>query len=505
MTEDKVIKNEESISKNTCDKYDYIIAACCGGLAGVIDAIFVGDPSSSKLGDAVDSTADGFVKRAAQFFWKNDKRSSKEGKRKTKPESLNQCVSYLEQAFPVNYDARYAKDLDVAEGVLESMSSTNHHLYSLAHSPDIIGLVFSIIDQYSEDGSASFIDKGHVIHVVPKKTSGAVPYLHGSDHKSKLFCGFVNWIGHMLSDMVGSSSTRQQGKEGRGMGLPMPFYNMFLRCDFGDFNGNTLAETMIRVYEEGYDLRFGIAASIPLFIEELMIRAIWVIRQKFFKKKEWKECLPSAKHGDLRIMLLVGNGAFCLVDGTEAAVHGVKERSWVSFICHLNIAGWTRFAILVIKEAAIRMKILVAEDDLFMEKIFGQLSEADKQKITEFVKIAKELISARDYVQTLKKSLEDYKLAKEERIRIEAECQASIANLQQYRLEMTNSVEQYLESYLVAFGKGFDLMDEGIAENDSGKYIQGNVIIQKQLGYDTQFETGEEFDGLMDSDDSFVL
>ena len=121
-----------------------------------------------------------------------------------------------------------------------------------------------------------------------------------------------------------------------------------------------------------------------------MIRAIWVIRQKFFKKKEWKECLPSAKHADLRVMLLVGNGAFCLVDGTEAAIHGIKDQSWVSFICHLNIAGWIRFTILVIKEAAIRIGILIADqDDPFMEKIFGKLSEADKQRITKFVSIAK--------------------------------------------------------------------------------------------------------------------
>lgn len=173
---EEMITKEEGLIKNNCDKYDFIIAACCGGLAGIIDVIFVGDPSSSKIGDAVDNAADGFVKKAAQFFWKNDKRSTKDGKSKHMPESLNQCINYLEQAFPVNYDARYAKDLNVAEGVLDGMGPRNHHLYSLAHSPDIIGLIFSIIDQFSEDGSASFIDKGHIIHVVPKKTSGAVPY-----------------------------------------------------------------------------------------------------------------------------------------------------------------------------------------------------------------------------------------------------------------------------------------------------------------------------------------
>lgn len=78
---------------------------------------------------------------------------------------MEECISYLEQAFPVNYDARYAKDLVVEDGVLSGMRPLNHHLLSLAHSPDPIGLIFSIIDQFM--GYATFIDKGKIIHVLP--------------------------------------------------------------------------------------------------------------------------------------------------------------------------------------------------------------------------------------------------------------------------------------------------------------------------------------------------
>lgn len=63
-----------------CDKYDYMIAAFCGGIAGLVDVFFVGDPLNSVLGKNVDKAADGFVKKAAQFFWKNDQRTT--GKRK---------------------------------------------------------------------------------------------------------------------------------------------------------------------------------------------------------------------------------------------------------------------------------------------------------------------------------------------------------------------------------------------------------------------------------------
>lgn len=375
-----VYKDEWAHAK--CDKYDFMIAAFCGGAAGLIDVFFVGDPLTSKLGRSVDNVADGFVKKAAQFFWSNDKRTS--GKNKHMPETLEQCISYLEQAFPVNYDARYAKDLNVEDGVLSGMRPLNHHLLSLAHSPDPIGLIFSIIDQFM--GYATFLDNGKLIHVVPKKTSGAIPYMQGTNLPSMLFCGFVNWIGHIISDLVGSSSTRKAGKTGRGAGIPMPFYELFLACNFGDFDGKTLAETMVKVFEEGYDFRFGTTMAIPVVLEEVMIKSIWVIRQKFIRKKSWKESLPTREHADLRIMLIVGNGTLCAIDGIDAAAHGlIKGGNVVSFICHLNLVGWSRLVMLVLRELAIRLGPVINEViDRFLDSVLGILTPAEKDRIINF-------------------------------------------------------------------------------------------------------------------------
>ena len=343
-------KNEWQKAK--CDRYDYLIAAFCGGVAGLVDVFFVGEPLTSKLGKSADKVADGLTKKAAQMFWAKDTRQS--GKPRKMPQTLEQCISYLEQAFPVNYDARYAKDLVVDEGVLAGMSPSNHHLLSLAHSPDPIGMIFSIIDQFT--GYATFVDKGKVIHVISNKTSGAIPYMQGTSLTSMLFCGFVNWIGHLMSDLVGSSSTRKIGKTGRGAGIPIPFYELFLACDFGNIDGKTFSETMIRVYEEGYDARFAATMAIPVVMEELMIKVIWMVRQKFIRKKTWKECFPTKEHADLRIMLIVGNSALCIVDGADAAVHGVTKGGFnvVSFICHLNLVGWVRLVTLVLRELRIR-------------------------------------------------------------------------------------------------------------------------------------------------------
>ena len=371
--------NKDEWKNAKCDKYDFMIAAFCGGVAGLIDVFFVGDPLTSKLGKSVDKTADELVKKAAQQFWKNDKRIS--GKPKKMPQSLEQCIGYLEQSFPVNYDARYAKDLYHEEGVLSSMSPRNHHLLSLAHSPDPIGLIFSIIDQFR--GYATFVDKGKIIHLVPKKTSGAIPYMQGTDLPSMLFCGFVNWIGHLLSDLAGSSSTRRVGKTGRGAGIPMPFYELFLACEFGNIDGKTFAKTMTEVFENGYDLRFAVTMSIPVILEELMIKVIWTIRQKFIRKKTWKESFPSKEHADLRIMLLVGNGTLYLVDGVDAAIEGTNV---VGFICHLNLVGWVRFITLILQELKIRFGPVI--DKVIRQFISDAMTEiksaSDKRHIEEF-------------------------------------------------------------------------------------------------------------------------
>ena len=372
----KIEENDWAHAK--CDKYDYMIAAFCGGAAGLVDAFFVGAPNASKLGTKVDNVADGLVKHASQLFYKFDNRP---GKPRKAPESLVQCISYLEQAFPVNYDARYARDLMVEEGVLSGMRPGNHHLLSLGHSPDLIGLVFSIINQFY--GFATFVDHGHLIHAVPAKTSSAIPYLQGGDFVSRLFCGFVNWLGHLISDLAGSSSTRRDGI-GRGAGIPMPFYELFLACDFGNIDGKTFAETMIQVFEEGYDFRFAATMAIPVVMEELMIKVFWMIRQKFFRHKEWKESIPTKQHADLRVMILVGNATLCVVDGVDAGIRSGGNA--VSFILHLNIIGWIRLIMLVLKELYIRYGSIIKKALAdFMNQVLMYLQNAgEKQRIVEF-------------------------------------------------------------------------------------------------------------------------
>ena len=83
---------------------------------------------------------------------------------------------------------------------------------SLGHSPDIIGLFFSILNQFTS--TSTFLSNGQLITIETNTYE-----LQGHNFISKLFCGVTNWFGHIMSDIAGSS-----GAAGRGSGVVIPFY-----------------------------------------------------------------------------------------------------------------------------------------------------------------------------------------------------------------------------------------------------------------------------------------
>ena len=103
------------------------------------------------------------------------------------------------------------------------------------------------------------------------------------------------------------------------------------------------------------------------------------------------------------------------------------------------------------------------------------------------------------------KALDDLRLARESRMRVEAECQRSIEMIRAYRMEAEQRVSEYMNEHLDAFQSGFAAMDQAILANDPDGYIAGNVQIQQMLGAEIQFTNQEEFDALMDSDEDFIF
>lgn len=334
------------ITDDKCDKYDYLAAIACGAIGGLVDIFLVGTPGNSKLGDWTDKQVGKAVMSfAKKMGWKPSDNNANNVKSAIGfLEHSSKKTSIVFSGFKVNYDQRKPSDVNNKFVI----APQTHHMMSLGHSPDIVGLFFSILNQFTN--TSSFIADGKLITINTEQFE-----LYGGDFVMKLLCGIANWFGHLMSDVAGSS-----GAHSRGTGIVIPFYELFGFCKFNKFSTKEgvkdLAQLAQSAYIHGYDARFGLAMAIPVVITDVTIRLIWGMRQYFQYGKPLRECLPlEKKHADLRIMLIFGQGTLCLFDAIDAVVE--SGGCALIFFLHMNLVAWFRFGTLVFKEICIRYKI----------------------------------------------------------------------------------------------------------------------------------------------------
>ena len=326
-----------------CDKYDYILSACSGALCGVIDVFLVGKPGESPLGEITDKW---FANRTVDF--------AKLCGYKSENESLSSAIKFLEGKFKVPYDQ------SVGGGIFKeliNLTPSNHHFKSLAHNPTILGLFFSILNQFTN--TSDFVSNGELITLT---NSDSKFELKGNNIPSKIFCGIANWIGHLISDVSGSSSSK-----GRVMGIPSPLLarsndviaiKRKLNIPTSEFD-KSVNELALKLFEKGYDVRFQTTQAIPVFINEMVVRLLYSIRRliRYFSttsKAErsfsllWKSCEPFS-NATVKRMLTVAHGTFCLIDISDATIKGFATGGGsfniVEFFMRFNIVGVGRFTI----------------------------------------------------------------------------------------------------------------------------------------------------------------
>lgn len=360
-----------------CDIHDLVAATACGTIGGLIDIFMVGAPGEGK---PLEKWADNQVDEAVKRFAKLTGWSPREGKE----DSLSSAIGHLEKTFKVNYDQRHSGDIDN----LFKMSTKNHHFKSLSHSPDPVGLFFSLLDQFCS--TSTFVSNGAIVSITTEKSELGALELRGHTFESKLFCGFANWLGHVMSDIAGSSGTRGQG--GRGAGLAAPFYELFQFCNFGRFDvgkdKQTLADVATRVYQQGYDARFALAMAVPVLVVDLMVKLIWALRQYFSQGAKPTESLNAKANDGLRTMLLVANGTMCILDGADACGKSAGGANAVKFLSRINYLAWIRLSMLVVRELSIRLSL---ERDIEAMVMLNQaysdyLAELKKLDIARFVR-----------------------------------------------------------------------------------------------------------------------
>lgn len=357
---DQIISSVDKL-KPDCDKVDYALAASSGILCGVIDIFLVAKPGESKIGDITDQQ---FAK-LTKLFAKSCGWTPKEGY--SDNAQLKSAIRFLEDHFKVPYDQTSLLDMG-------GLSPINHHFKSLGHNPTLLGLFFSILDQFK--------NQSHVVidgRLVLCPTSDGSFELRGSNIPAKILAGFVNWIGHLVSDMMGSS-----GSGGRGMGIPSPLWAMTndiimiknkLPMRFGDDLVKNLNELAVQIYNQGYDLRHQVAQAVPVVINEMLARLVYSIRRmvNYFKsnpkdtwsvKAMWESCKPVSNPSVSR-MLLVAHGVFCMINTGNAALRAGVTGGFnvVEFALRFNIVGAGRFTVSLYGEAKQQISIHRAEVD----------------------------------------------------------------------------------------------------------------------------------------------
>lgn len=415
----KIEETVDSIKALTpeCDKLDYALAASSGALCGLVDIFLVGTPGDTPLGNITDKWfADKTIKFAKLCKW--------DGKIDNKlpiPDELHSAIKYLEECFKVPYDHTSAGP---GLNKIYKITPDNHHFKSLAHNPSLCGLFYSILDQFNK--TSHFASGGDIF---TRDYMGKFE-LEGATVPERIFKGFVNWIGHIISDNSGSSTSK-----GRGQGIPSPLWTWIndvtairnsLNLKPSELEKN-LSDFAAKIYEEGYDARFQTAQAIPVFINELVVRFMYSIRRlfKYFLETPssvrtfeglWKSCEPF-KNVTVKRMLTVAHGTFCLIDIGDAVGHGFAKGGGSfnapEFVIRLNLPGLGRFGISIFGEAGrviqlnglnLEKSVLESERIILLDHIEGLKILAETYDDKELIKFIKDFENSSAYKEALEKS-----------------------------------------------------------------------------------------------------
>ena len=367
------------------DKLDYEIASACGLLSGSLSVLWGKKFSLDEAHKWGNQKADELVVSFAK----------KQGYKK---DTLEGAIEFLEKKFPMAGDAL----------TNEFGGGRQHHLRDFSHHPTVLGLICSIGMQFTGTGLGTDT-KGNIIHVKITK-DGFI----GGTFPEKIVFGTINWIGHLISDMDGSSGSVLNGT-GKGTGIPGPLLatlkelsslKIFEKVDINStnqpkvfskwvsqmFNGTRLKD------ENGkpipFDLRteMGIGHYIadqakPVVINECLVRTCYMLRRFIdevkakdissiseLNKLEPSKFLPINSR-PLTRMLTVSSGVFVLINTSGTAVKaaikskGNKVVFGKDFFLTINYVGIGRFVFSCAADAEyIKEDIKAAYDKYIQEK-----------------------------------------------------------------------------------------------------------------------------------------
>lgn len=187
----------QSYGNDKLPKEMFVLSVCSGIISGVFDMI-LGDFSLTEGKEWAGEKFQNVISRTAHLLKEHNNE-------KVTLDSRSKEIKFLEKMGPLASDGN-----EMGFG-----GTTQHHFKDFAHHPNLAGLIFSILTQFS--GKCFGLDEHGNFKTEEVKRK---EYL-GTDVKSKLYNGTILWLIHMLSDVNGSNKTA-----GAGCGLPGPFVSL---------------------------------------------------------------------------------------------------------------------------------------------------------------------------------------------------------------------------------------------------------------------------------------
>ncbi len=335
------------------DNVDYFISIASGILCAMLDILWVGEFDIQRGRELSEQQIDSFVVKVAKVLG-------------YKGNDVKGAVKYLESKFPIPADGNTP---DFGGGL-------QHHLRDFAHHPTVIGLMFSLLTQFTYCSYGTDV-KGTFLIVPVKEES---KQFIGKDVPDKIFKGTVVWFFHLVSDIAGSSATASLSG---GTGIPGPILSLlkeistlpvikeitinenklsvFLSKIFNgtlfakyDENGKIIKDTIVKMDFRG---EFGIINEIsrqalPVIVNDCIVRTFYFIRQ-FAKELKEKQISGIDNVGKINVkniipfgnqtisrMLLVATAVFTTIDVSEAVI---TKKYFVS----INYIGVGRFIVAI--------------------------------------------------------------------------------------------------------------------------------------------------------------
>lgn len=345
----QISETEESIRALSpdCDKLDYILAASSGALCGMMDIYKQGTSKNTsvvKIGvSAIERVIIWFATRTCPD---------------AHPDNVKEAILALEDKFliPNEQILVLSDNMNPREKIQQ--------LKSFARNPNLLGLFFSVLDQFVDTARLDSDSVLISIPIMPDPDDPKSPSFLGN-----VYQGFVEWMKYTIS--CERAYLESIEAETWGLGIPSPLGTWLkdaakiikpkLEPKIHEWEEalEKLARKIFEEYLKDYDFQ---AQMLQVLLNEMIVRLVYAIRrlihylqdtpeeERSFERM-WAACEPFS-NATVKRMETVAHGTFCLVDTADAAIRaslssvvGGAPQFAEEFLLRLNIIGLGRFAV----------------------------------------------------------------------------------------------------------------------------------------------------------------